>query len=293
MANGSENLFNRQKKPGTQPSSDSRIGTSIDNHRSYTSARSESDEDCQHQPDEFGILRDTAGRVRAPNGRLLRAFERDIAGIIAITHGSMQQFRQQQAITQPSIDTTVSPLIDGNHIYGTRACDQNIKRNLCWKTPDDYGTHRNEHGYAQAASGRCRDNTSEIFTRAKSTSDPTDYGDICKHSRLESEHYNKYEINEMLTCIHGAQHMSVEAYNKMLDDIYYPLNNNINWLTTRNEEMQKELDMIHRKNALQSEISTSIDRKSQPLIDARLTSLEDLLKSFDYKLYGVYYPLSK
>ncbi|KAJ4885487.1 hypothetical protein Rs2_35580 [Raphanus sativus] len=112
MANGSENLFNRQKKPGTQPSSDSRIGTSIDNHRSYTSARSESDEDCQHQPDEFGILRDTAGRVRAPNGRLLRAFERDIAGIIAITHGSMQQFRQQQAITQPSIDTTVSPLID-------------------------------------------------------------------------------------------------------------------------------------------------------------------------------------
>ncbi|KAJ4894753.1 Uncharacterized protein Rs2_21547 [Raphanus sativus] len=55
-------------------------------HRPYTSSRSESDEDCQHRPDEFGILRDTAGRVRAPNERLLLVSEIDIADIIAMTH---------------------------------------------------------------------------------------------------------------------------------------------------------------------------------------------------------------
>lgn len=122
-----------------------------------------------------------------------------------MTHGSENLFRQQQAITQPSID--------GNLIYGTRAYDQNRRRKLCWKTHDEYGTHRNEHGNAQADNGRripmSSEDTNEILKRAKmdkqSTIDLPDYADGYKQSRPEPELYKKDEINELLTGIHGDQ----------------------------------------------------------------------------------------
>ncbi|KAJ4885492.1 hypothetical protein Rs2_35585 [Raphanus sativus] len=65
------------------------------------------------------------------------------------------------------IDKKVSPSIDIHYEFGTRAYDQNIKRYLCWKTSEEV-----EHRYEQASSGKRRD--------------------ICNHSRLELELYNKY-----------------------------------------------------------------------------------------------------
>lgn len=79
----------------------------------------DSEDDFYHRPDEFGILRDIAGRARAPDGCGLRASEGDIAEILAMTHGSENMFCQQQAIAQPSIERTVPPSLDDNLVFGT------------------------------------------------------------------------------------------------------------------------------------------------------------------------------
>ncbi|KAL0863232.1 hypothetical protein Bca101_042350 [Brassica carinata] len=56
--------------------------------------------------------------------------------------------------------------------------------------------------------------------------------------------------------------------------------------------MQKKLDMFCKKNGSRQKGSSSIDTKTSPSNDARLTSLKDLVKSFDYNHDGVYYPLN-
>ena len=86
-----------------------------------------------------------------------------------------------------------------------------------------------------------------------------------------------------------AKQWEAEAFKMRLDDIYNTLNNNINWLTKRSGFMQRELAMLREKNERRQKESTSIDTETSPSIDARLTSLEDLVKSFDYNLDGVYY----
>lgn len=57
--------------------------------------------------------------------------------------------------------------------------------------------------------------------------------------------------------------------------------------------MQKEIDLLQRQNAIQPATSSSIDRRTPPSTDARLTSLKDMLQSFKYKLDGVYYLLNE
>lgn len=56
--------------------------------------------------------------------------------------------------------------------------------------------------------------------------------------------------------------------------------------------MQREWDLLRKKDESRQKESQSIDMLSPPSIDARLADLEDSMKLFDYQLDGVYYPLN-
>ncbi|KAF3562349.1 hypothetical protein DY000_02015487 [Brassica cretica] len=83
-----------------------------------------------------------------------------------------------------------------------------------------------------------------------------------------------------------------DSYNKVeIDDI--------SWLTTRTYEMKQDTTILQRPHAvgagrsklIAGHVQPSIDAHIQASIDARLTSFEDLLQSFTYRLDGVNYPL--
>ena len=66
--------------------------------------------------------------------------------------------------------------------------------------------------------------------------------------------------------------------NTRINDFYNPLNNNVDWLSTRIDMLQQELDTI-RMNDPQP--ATSIDICNITLIDARFAAIEDRLKSYE------------
>ncbi|KAH0926184.1 hypothetical protein HID58_018440 [Brassica napus] len=84
-------------------------------------------------------------------------------------------------------------------------------------------------------------------------------------------------------------------YGKLrLDDVYYPFENNISWLTTRRDEMKQNLAMLQKQHGVGARISTLIDDSIQTSINARFTSFKDRLQSFTYRLDGTnlfYIPL--
>ncbi|KAF3554157.1 hypothetical protein F2Q69_00013716 [Brassica cretica] len=90
-----------------------------------------------------------------------------------------------------------------------------------------------------------------------------------------------------------------ESTEKRLDDIYYPFDNSISWLTTHTNEMKQDIAILQkphtvgagRSKSITTHAQPSIDTHIQASIDARLTSFEDRLQSFTYRLDGVYYAL--
>ena len=126
-----------------------------------------------------------------------------------------------------------------------------------------------------------------------------EYAEIHIPIVLEQDTYGKVEIDELVTEIYRAMRTTDDYHSKRFDDIYYPFNKNIDWLTTRTDEMKQDIAMIQEQHAVgpgtSKSIAThtqpSIDARIQSSIDARLASFEDMLQSFTYRFDGVYYPL--
>ncbi|KAF2605889.1 hypothetical protein F2Q68_00043871 [Brassica cretica] len=87
--------------------------------------------------------------------------------------------------------------------------------------------------------------------------------------------YIRADIDDIVHGIYRAKEMSLDDTYKRLDDVYYPLNDSIDMLTTRTDELQEEIDMIQRQNAVRPE--ASIDGYTRPSIDDRHASLQGRL----------------
>ena len=184
----------------------------------------------------------------------------DISETIAMNGSRNFLDMQNRAEDPPSIEETYTPSIDGHPEFRRRALHQNRKRKLSWES-------RNEYGVIPIV--------------------------------REQHTYIKVEIDELVAEIYRAMRTPDDYHSKWLDDIYYPFNNSLRWLTTHTDEMKQDKAMIQEQHAVGAETSKSIAAHTQPSInariqssiDARLASFEDRLQSSTYKLDGVYYPL--
>ncbi|KAF3553681.1 hypothetical protein F2Q69_00013621 [Brassica cretica] len=66
--------------------------------------------------------------------------------------------------------------------------------------------------------------------------------------------------------------------NTRINEVYNPLNNSVDWLSTRIDLLQQELDTIHINDP---QPATSIDICNITSIDTRFAALEDRLKSYE------------
>ena len=83
----------------------------------------------------------------------------------------------------------------------------------------------------------------------------------------EKDTYNKAEVDELVADINGAMRTTYDYHSKRLDDVYYPLNDSIDRLTTRMDGLKEEMDMIRMQNAVGPE--ASIDGYTRPSLDDR------------------------
>ena len=100
----------------------------------------------------------------------------------------------------------------------------------------------------------------------------------------EQNSYSKVEIDVLVAEIYRVIRTSDDFHSKRLDDIYYPFDNRISWLTTSMDEMKQNLAMLQKQLEVSKGRSKSIDTHNH-------SSIEDRLQSFIYQLEGVYYLL--
>ncbi|KAF3561604.1 hypothetical protein DY000_02017521 [Brassica cretica] len=215
-------------------------------------------------------------------------------------------------VTPTSIDKTPSPSIDRRYECGRHAYDSYGARKFRWEQKDEYGVYRDESGYARSADGDMipvtKDDIRKILERASLFGE----GHICLPEHVTSftpttltpEIYTKDEINEMVTGICRTQEKLGEelktltsqipveleslaekkeeweiAYiNMRINDVYNPLNKKVDWLSTRIDLLQQDLDTI-RMNDPQP--ATSIDICNIISISTRFAAMEDRLKSYE------------
>ena len=193
-------------------------------------------------------------------------------------HGTEPDAKEKYSISID--DRRGQPSIDKWFEFGQRAYDSESKILFQWEKKDEYGVYKDDHGYARAPDGRIihvsREDIRDILERATIYVDAS----IClpEHAqkftrilpRLRS--YSRADIDDMVHVIYRAQEMSLDDTNKRLDDVYYPLNDIIERLTTHMDELKEEMYMIRRQNAIRS--GASIDVLTRPLIDGRYKYLK-------------------
>ncbi|KAG5397556.1 hypothetical protein IGI04_019370 [Brassica rapa subsp. trilocularis] len=70
----------------------------------------------------------------------------------------------------------------------------------------------------------------------------------------------------------------VSYIDTRINDVYYPLNNNVDWLSTKIELLQQDLDTIRKKD---QQPATSIDVCTITSLDAKISAMDDRLQTYE------------
>ena len=100
-------------------------------------------------------------------------------------------------------------------------------------------------------------------------------------NKLVPEIYPKDEINEMFYGVCGAQEKNEGDFQIKFDGMYYPLNDNISWLTTCMEEMRQDIAKIQTQRAAEATAPASIDRNHSTSIDDDLMHSNPMKSQLD------------
>ncbi|KAF3493008.1 hypothetical protein DY000_02053111 [Brassica cretica] len=153
-----------------------------------------------------------------------------------------------------SIDWRGQPSIDGNLEFRQRAYDSDDNKLFQWERRDEYDVYRDEHGYARAPDGRIihvsRENIRDILERDTMLGETNiclpEHASMFTRSLPMLGSYSRVDIDDIVHGIYKIQDMSGDDIYKRLDDVYYPLNDSIDSLTTCKDELKEEMDMIRR-----------------------------------------------
>ncbi|KAF3549083.1 hypothetical protein DY000_02006987 [Brassica cretica] len=253
---------------------------------------------------------DPNGYAKAIDGRTLHVSRENIADILQTANGADNLFVQQHNFpehqqkvtkefydtaggidkrfkqrsrhpTRPSINVDVSTSVDRRPEFCRRAFDLFGTRKFYWEEKDEYGIYRDDQGYTRDVDGltiRVHNKDIRRLLERASRGEPN-YICLPEHdisftqTKLVPDIYTKDEINEMFYGVCGDQEKNKEDFQMKLDGVYYPLNDNISWLTTCMEEMRQDIAKI--RCATDVSRPTSIDRRRQASIDSNLAASID------------------
>ncbi|KAF2614606.1 hypothetical protein F2Q70_00012089 [Brassica cretica] len=238
--------------------------------------------------------------ARAMDGHILNISREEIAEIISMNGSRNLLDTQNRAEDPPSVDEADAPSIDEADAPSiddgqARAMDGRIL-NISREEIADIIAMNGSRNFLDTQN-IAEDPPSIDEADAPSTEMRKKYGVIS--TVPEQDTYIKAEIEELVADIYRAMRTTYDYHSKRLDDIYYPFNNSISWLTTRTDDMKQDIAMIQEQHAVNggalksiaAHIQQSIDAHIRTSIDAQLASFEDRRQSFTYRLNGVYCPL--
>ncbi|KAF3582249.1 hypothetical protein DY000_02031580 [Brassica cretica] len=196
------------------------------------------------QKNEYGVYRDQSGHARSVAGEMIPVTKDNIRKIL-----ERASLFGESHICHPAHATSFTPTKLAPEIYTKDEINEMVT-GICGaqeKLGDELKTlHNLEKEATTSPSIDVKPQTSHIPAEPKSLAEKKDEWEIL---------YINTRINE----------------------VYNPLNNSVDWLSTRIDLLQQELDTIHINDP---QPATSIDICNITSIDTRFAALEDRLKSY-------------
>ncbi|KAF3538575.1 hypothetical protein F2Q69_00021584 [Brassica cretica] len=300
------------------PSIDTSVSTSIDSHSKPKLSLSTKNMSIDYDfllPDEFDTFRDQDGHARAMDGRILQVSRENIADIVQLANGVDNLFTQhpiQQTnysrrisigynnrnwVTPMSLDKAPLPSIDRRYKCGRRAYDSYGAKKFRWEQKDEYGVYRDESGHARSATSDMIPVTKDDirrFWREQDTELRKEIESMQHNFEKEATTSTSIDANKATSIDVKPQTSQIPAepeslaekkdeweityINTGINDVYNPLNNNVDWLSARIDLLQQELDTICMNDP---QPAISIDISNIASINTRFAAMEDRLKLYE------------
>ncbi|KAF3607725.1 hypothetical protein DY000_02049100 [Brassica cretica] len=198
--------------------------------------------------DEYGVYRDESGLARSAAGDMIPVTKDDIRKIL-----ERASIFGESHICLPAHATSFTPTNLTPEIYTKDEINEMVT-GICG---------------AQEKLG------DELKTLVDDNYQPLDRG---YNELFRCMAKMRTEIEKPKILAEKKDEWEIAYINKRINDVYNPLNNNVDWLSTRIDLLQQELDTI-RMNDPQP--ATSIDICNITSMDTRFAALEDRLKSYE------------
>ncbi|KAL0745977.1 hypothetical protein Bca101_101509 [Brassica carinata] len=183
----------------------------------------------------------------------------------------------------PSIDTPVSTSIDSHSKPKlSLITKKNMSIDYGFLTPDEFGIFWDSDGHARAMDGRILQVSREDITYILQVANGADNLFMQQRSIPDNIPDNIPATSHIPAEPESLAEKKDEweiAYIKTgINDVYNPLKNNMDWLRTRIDLLQQDLDTIRKKDP---QPATSIDIFTITSIDSKFTAMEDRLQTYE------------
>ncbi|KAF3609530.1 hypothetical protein DY000_02048676 [Brassica cretica] len=266
-------------------------------------------------PDEFGIFRDPDGHARAMDGRILQVSREDITDILQLANGPDNLFMQQCSIPDnipavpdeyPRADTTEigshqscqpvdqtlidkdaltsfdqapSPSIDRRYECGRRAYDIYGARKFRWEQKDEYEIYTKDEINEMVTSicGAQEKLGDELKTLVDDTYQTLDREATTSPS-IDANKATSIDVKPQTSQIPVEPESLAEKKDEWEIAYINTKINNVDWLSTRIDLLQQNLDTIRKKD---QQPATSIDICTITSIDSKFAAMEDRLQTYE------------
>ncbi|KAF2540866.1 hypothetical protein F2Q68_00032413 [Brassica cretica] len=235
------------------------------------------------QKDEYGVYRDESGYARSVAGEM-----------IPVTKGNIRKIMERASLFEeshiclPENATSFTPTKLAPEIYTkdeinemeTGICGAQEKLGDELKTLVDDTSQPLDRGYNELFRSmekmRAEIESMQDNLEKEATTSPSI--DANKATLIDVKPQTSQIPTETESLAEKKDEWEIAYINTRINDVYNPLNNNVDWLSTRIDLLQQDLDIIRKKDP---QPATSIDICTITSIDSKFAAMEDRLQSYE------------
>ncbi|KAL0826719.1 hypothetical protein Bca101_050396 [Brassica carinata] len=235
------------------------------------------------QKDEYGVYRDESGYARSVAGEMIPVTKDNIRKIL-----ERASLFEERYICLPEHATSFTPTKLAPEIYtndeinemltGIFGAQENLGDELKTLVDDTYQPL--DRGYNELfrsmAEMRTEIESMQHIPEKEATTSTPIYANTA--TSIDVKPQTSQIPVEPESLAEKKDEWEIAYINTRINDVYNPLNNNVDWLSTRIDLLQQDLDTIRKKDP---QPATSIDICTITSIDSKFAAMEDRLKSYE------------
>ncbi|WZY94124.1 hypothetical protein YC2023_066453 [Brassica napus] len=233
--------------------------------------------------DEYGVYKDECGHTRGVAGEMIPVTKDDIrkllerASLFEESHICLPEHATSFTLTRLALELYTKDEIN-EMVTGICGAQEKVVEEL--KSLVEYTHQPLDRGYNELFRSMVEMRTEieslrqqlekEAMTsasidapRAPSIDVSLPTAQIPAEPQCSAEHKDEWEVSFI---------------NTRINDVYYPLNNNVDWLNTKIELLQQDLDTIRKKD---QQPATSIDVCTITSLDAKISAMDNRLQTYE------------